>query len=242
MAEEVTTTPEVEVNTPETETTVETTPEVVEEKTISEMVPETEPEKAPNMIPESVFLGEKKARKEAEKEIKRLTQLIEGGASKEDISDSIAELAEEHDLDPKFLTKFASTIKAQAEKELEEKFNSKFESKEKESKFEEAFNKAYQVAMDRAPEFASIANTEVLKALALLPQNAKKTLSQILEETYGNAIQGKRTIENTTPGGGKEPEPLDFEKASNDINYFNEIMKDPKKKEQYNAQMIKKGF
>ena len=96
--------------------------------------------------------------------------------------------------------------------------------------------------MERAPEFKAIANPEVIKSLAILPQNAKKTLSQILEETYGNAITGKRTIETTSPGGGKEPEPLDIKRAEKDIEYFKEVMADPKKKAQYNEAMLKRGF
>lgn len=237
---DTTITPEVEVKTPEAEVTAAPTPEVVPEQTLGDMVKETIPEEKANVIPESVFLGEKKARKAAERELKALKESIESGATKVEISESIADLAEEHDLDPKFLQKFASTIKAETEKDLEAKFGSKVD--EKQEKFEVVFNKAYDTAMERAPEFKTMANPEVIKQLSLLPQNAKKTLSQILEETYGNALQGKRTIETTSPGGGKEPAPLDFAKAQRDTEYFKEIMANPKLKAQYNEQMIKKGF
>lgn len=241
MPEEVATTPEVEVKTPEAETTAETTAPVEVEKTMGEMVEETVPEKKSNMIPESVFLSEKSARKAAEKELKTLKQQIESGATKEEISDSIAEIAEEHDIDKKFLQKLASTIKAEAEKDLDAKYSSQLADKGKE-KFETVFNKALDVALERAPEFKSIANIEVVKSLASLPQNANKNLTQILEETYGNAIQGKRTIETTTPGGGKEPEPLDVNRAARDTEYFKEVMSNPKLKAQYNDQMLKRGF
>lgn len=245
MAEEAIVTPEVEVITPKTETTVETTPEITPEvpveKTISDMIPEVEPEK-PNLIPESVFLGEKKARKAAEKEVERLKAQIEGGASKETISDSIDAIAEKHDIDKDFLTELSSTIKAQTKAELEAELNAKSEGENKFKQFEDAFNKGLQTALERGPEFKDIVNTDVIKQLALLPQNSKKTISQLLEETYGNAIQGKRTIETTTPGGGKDPEPLDYDKAQNDINYFNEVMADPKRKAEYNEIMLKKGY
>jgi len=250
MAEEAKTTPEAEVKAPEAETTVETTPEVtkepVVEKTISEMVPEKEPEK-PNLIPESVFLGEKKARKAAEKELARLKAEIEGGASREDISDSIDAIAEEHDIDKSFLKKLASTIKAEAKNEAkaewEAELKAKSEGDSKVKQFEDSFAKGLQVALERGPEFKNLVNVDVIKQLALLPQNSKKTISQLLEDTYGNAIQGKRTIETeTSPGGGKDPEPLNFKKAQTDIEYFKEVMADPKKKAQYNEEMMKKGY
>lgn len=244
MTDEVKTTPEVEAKTPEVETTTEPTAPVQEqvaEKTIGEMVEETIPEKKPNMIPESVFLGEKKARKEAERQVRELKQQIEGGATTEQISDSIAEIAEEHDIDKKFLNKLATAIKTETEKDLDAKYSSQLADKGKE-KFETVFNKAYDSAMDRAPEFKAIANPEVIKNLASLPQNANKNLTQILEETYGNAVPGKRTIETTTPGGGKEPEPLDVARAGRDTEYFKEVMSNPKLKAQYNDQMLKKGF
>lgn len=246
MAEEAKTTPEAEVKAPEAEKTVETTPEVtkepVVEQTISDMIPEKE-EVKPNLIPESVFLGEKKARKAAEKELAKLRAEIEGGASKEDISDSIDAIAEEHDIDKAFLKKLSSTIKAEAKAELEAELKAKSEGDNKVKQFEDSFAKGLQVALERGPEFQKLVNVDVIKQLALLPQNAKKTISQLLEDTYGNAIQGKRTIEtDTTPGGGKEEAPLDFAKASKDINYFNEIMANPKHKAAYNEHMLKIGY
>lgn len=250
MAEEAINTPEVEVNIPEAETTAtpapevtpEVTPEKVAEQTIGDIAKGTEPEVKVNMIPESVFLGEKKARKQAEKDLKALQDSIKSGATQVEISEDIATLAEEHDLDPNFLQKFASTIKKETEAELENKFNSKFKGDEKKEKYDVVFQKALDVALERTPEFKGIANPDVIKNLASIPSNANKTLSQLLEETYGNAIQGKRTIETTTPGGGKDPEPLDLTRAGKDIEYFNEIMKDPKKKEQYNNAMLSKGY
>lgn len=245
MTEEVKTTPEVEEKTP-VETTTQNTGEEstnnVEETPIGEIIESVDDKPKENLIPESVFLGEKKARKALEKEVKALKEMIEAGGTKEEISEDIAEIAEEHNVDKGFLQKLASSIKKNAEKELDEKYSSKFSEKEKKENFELAFSKAYNVAMDRAPEFASIANMDVIKTLSLQPQNAKKTISQLLEETYGNALTGKRTIEKTTPAGGKDPEPLDFARASKDIEYFKEVMADPKKKAQYNELMLKKGF
>ena len=219
--------PDAEVIAP-TESTVEQPVEEVEQ-TIGEMSETVEDKR---VVDEYVFVAEKKARKAAEKELKSLRDSIENGATKQEISDSISEIADEHNIDKEFLQKLASSIKAETKREL-------VEDKDKENKFETAFKSQYEIAMERAPEFKSIANPEVIKTLAIQPQNAKKTLSQILEDTYGNAITGKRTIETSTPNGGKDPEPLDYSRAEKDIEYFKEVMKDPKKKAQYNAQMIR---
>lgn len=240
MTEEVINTPEAEENALEIETTIEATPEVEIEQTIEEMVEETKPEA--RVVDEHVFVAEKKARKAAERELKALKQSIEQGASPQEISDDIAEISDEYDIDPEFLQKLALNIKAQTEKELDAKYASKFGEKEKVEKFDDVFNKSLDVALERAPEFKSMVNVEVIKTLAKLPQNSNKTISQLLEETYSNALTGKRTIETTQPGGGKDPEPLDIARAEKDIDYFNEVMADPKKKAQYNSHMLTKGF
>ena len=249
-------TPEVEVNTPETpeveakDTTVEpeTTekePEKVEkeevkEETISEM--SGLPDEDDGKIDRNVFVSEKKARKDAERELKALKESIEEGASDKDVSKEVDAIADEHNIDPKFLQDFANSIKAQAERDLDEKIDLKFDSLNSAKTFEEKFSRAFNIALDRGPEFKDIANPSVIKALAKLPENSKKTVSQILEDTYGSAIKGKATIETTTPNGGKSPDPLDFDKAQKDGAYFAEVMSDPKKKAEYNEIMLKKGF
>ena len=55
-------------------------------------------------------------------------------------------------------------------------------------------------------------------------------------------LLGKRTIETTQPGGGNDPEPLNIQRAEKDIEYFKQVMADPKKKAQYNEAMLKRGF
>ncbi len=238
MAEEAKVDAQVAESKATPEKTVEETP-----KTIGEMVGETiEAEKKESTVPSHEFVAIKKALKTAEKELKSLKASIEDGASKKEIADDISAIADEHNIDKGFLQKLASSIKAEAEKEMDAKLASKFESKEKQEKFDDVFSKAYEKALERAPDFKSISNPEIIKVLATQPQNSKKTISQLLEETYGNAITGKRTIETTSPGGGKDPEPLDFKRAEKDISYFKEVMADPKKKAEYNAQMLSRGF
>jgi len=197
---------------------------------------------AEKMVPEHALAAANRAKKAAERELQALRESIMNGATQEEIASDVDNIAQEYDVDPGFMKKLVDTVKAQTEQALDAKYASKLSEKERAEKFDTAFNKQYNTALERGPEFQSIANPDVIKTLATLPQNKNKTVSQLLEETYGNALTGKRTIETTQPGGGKDPEPLDVAKAEKDINYFNEIMADPKKKAQYNEHMLKKGF
>ncbi len=233
MADEAVITPDAEVNAPETETTVETTPEVANEQTIGDMVEETQPESKPKNQLVERYLNEKKLRKSAERELEELRALVESDSSQEEIDEGVADFTEKYDINPEFVNDW--------EARMEKKFEARFGQKEQENKFEDKFSKAFNEALERGPEFKAIANTEVIKTLAKLPQNSRKTVSQLLEETYGNALTGKRTIETTTPGGGKDPEPLDLKRAEQDIEYYKQVMADPKKKAQYNAHMLARG-
>lgn len=219
------------------ETTVEET-----QQTIEDMGADEQSEVEVRTVPEAALASANRARKAAERELKALKQSIESGASQGDIDSDIDSIADKYEVDKGFLEELSSTIKAQAKKDFEQEMTSKQLGQQKAEKFENAFSKAYTEALDRGPEFSAIANPDVIKQLALLPQNAKKTISQILEDTYGNALTGKRTIETTKPGGGKDPEPLDMKRAEKDIEYFKEVMADPKKKAQYNEHMLSKGF
>lgn len=236
MTDEVVEAQDAEDIASQAEPTAETTPEVDTEQTVGEMAGDTQP--TPRVVEEHKLIAERKARKAAERRIKELEQSIADGATHAEISEDIAEISEEFDVDPKFLQKLSDATK----KELDAKYSAKFSEKEKVEKFETTFSKAYNEALERGPEFQAIANADVIKQLAQLPQNARKTVTQLIEETYGNALTGKRTIETTQPGGGKDPEPLDIKRAEKDIEYFKEVMADPKKKAAYNKHMIESGL
>jgi hypothetical protein len=249
MAEEANVTQGEEVKSPAEVVEAPTAPAVEEAKpqTISDMLgDEAEKPKKPETVGLDKFLAEKKARKALEGEIKELKTLIETGGTKEEVSDSLDELSKEYpDVDPKFLQKLVKTIKADAEKGVDEKISSKLrpiEEKERKAKLETVFKKGFTEALDTMPEFQKVVNEDVIFKLSLLPENGSKTFAQLIEETYSNAIGGKRTYQTTTPGGGKEPEPLDVARASRDTAYFLEIMANPKLKAEYNKQMLYKGF
>jgi hypothetical protein len=242
MEESIVTPPESEA-IDQVETTTENPIEETQQ-TIGEISEEISKDSTPSerMVPEHALAAANRAKKAAERELQALRQAIENGATQQEIASDVDDIAREYDIDPGFMKKLVETIKLETEQALDAKYASKLSAKEKAEKFDDAFNKQFNIAIERGPEFQAIANVDVIKTLATLPQNKNKTVSQLLEETYGNALTGKRTIETTQPGGGKDPEPLDLRRAETDINYFQEVMADPKKKAQYNEQMLKKGF
>ncbi len=235
--------PEAEVKA-ETEAKVE-----VKGKSIHETVGEGESEK--NSIPEAAFLSEKKARKEAEREVKRLEKMISEGATKKEVTDEVSSIADEFNVDPKFLKKIAESIRKDVEADFEEKVSSKLkpiEEMNKAEKFDRAFKKDIGEVLADMPDFKDIVNQDVIKSLTLkyLSDSSKKnmTLREIVEETYGGALRGKRTIETTTPRGGKEPEDIDKARLKSDPSYFAEIMRTPSLKAKYNKEMMNRvqGF
>jgi hypothetical protein len=232
MSEELKTTQEEAENS---------TPETTEEKQSIEEVLGTQEEKTetPPTVGLDKFLEIKKQNKQLLKEMESLKSKIESGD--DDVAGDIDSLAEAHDIDKGFLKKLVKSIQQETEKSIEERFNQKLaplNQREKEEKINKAFEKAYNETIATMPEYDGIVNPEVIKVLTLDPKNAKKTFSQIIEETYGNAITGKRTIERTTPGGGKESGELDYSKAKSDTEYFKEVMANPKLKEKYNEKML----
>ena len=237
---------------PNPETTEEKLAETTD-KAQPEVAPEAEPEKPIGDIIDAEqkaskkkdlsdrYVEEKRKRKALEKQLKELAERKENGESADEVSDDIDALAREHNIDTGFLNKLVKSIEQKAEKSLEERIDAKLEpltKKEREAKINEVFTKACADVIEKMPEFKDIANADVIKTLATNPANSKKTLSQILEETYGNAITGKRTIETTKPGGGKEPTEIDYDRAQKDTEYFKEIMANPGLKKKYNEKAL----
>ena len=223
----------------------EITPEKTEEKTVGEIASEITPEVKKETVGLDKYLDEKGKRKQAEKDLADLKTSIESGATKKDIASDIASLAKEHDLDPDFLQKFADTIRTQTEQSLDDKYAPKLsaiDKKERDAKIDAAFKTHFDLAMEKMPDMKEVVVPSVIKTLSLDPANSKKTITQLIEEVYGNTLPGKRTAEKTTPGGGKEPAPLDFAKARKDSAYFKEVMADPALKKEYNKRMLEGGL
>lgn len=196
-------------------------------------------EDKPQTVGLDKFLEEKKARKAAEKRIAKLEAQLGDGEEidAEEISDEIDSLAEEFEVSKPFLKKLEKTLLKKIGKEADDKVSSRLDGIEEEKRAEavdKAFTKHFNIAMEKMSEFKDIVNPEVIKTLSLDPKNKDKTFSQIIEDTYGKSLPGRKTIEKTTPGGGKDPEEVDFDRAVRDTKYYTEIMANPAMKKKYN--------
>lgn len=219
----------------------ETVPAEKKEPTMAELHKESSEkgeDKATVGLPK--YMEEKKARQALEKEVARLNDLIKnGGTSKEDIAEDIEALSKEYeDVDPVFLNKLARTLEARYEKKFEGKLEEAvkpLKESAEEKRISEAFSTHFDKAMQAMPEYKEIVDPDVIKTLSLDPDNEDKTFSELIEETYGKFVTGKKTMEDKTqPGGGKEPESVDFAKARKDPEYFKMVMANPRLKAEYN--------
>lgn len=214
-----------------TEAVAETKVEAKKEETISEVLGTEEKPKAkePKVVPEAVFL-------ELKKELKTLKKSIEEGATKKEVSADIKSLAEKHNVDEGFLEELSAIMKSSSKAELESELASKLaplQAKERQEKIDKAFDKAYKKALADAPEFEGVVNAEVIKTLSLDPKNANKTFNQLIEESFGHLVAGKRTIDYSS-GSNRSDNTLDMAKAKSDGEYFKKVMADPSLKKQYN--------
>jgi hypothetical protein len=220
------------------------------EKTAGEIINDVDPverkaESKPEMVPLSSLMEFKNENKDLKKAIKDLEKRVnDGEMSKADIKDDLSELAEEFDTDPKFVRKLSQILEARAEKKADEKIkpilerDGKITKKERDELIDTAFQKEFNLRIERMPEYKDIVDADVIKALSLLPQNANKTFPQLIEEAYGRAVSGKRTIDPIKPGGGKDPDPIDYARAKKDTKYFEEIMANKTLKDEYNKNML----
>lgn len=200
--------------------------------------------KGGKMVPEWQLLEAKAALEEKYgKKVADLEAIIAKSTTKEEVAENLDDIYKSYpDVDKNFINIILAKAKDAAMAEIKP-LTEKVKADEQASGIEAKFQKAYKIAMEKlGKDFDGIVNIDVIRKLTQLPENAGKVFSEIIEETYGAALTGKRTIEATRPGGGKDPVPLDFEKARRDSKYFDEVMSDPKLKEAYNAKMLAEGL
>ncbi len=146
-------------------------------------------------------------------------------------------MAEKYDVDKEFVGELAAVLTKSAEDAAEARI-APMKEQERKAAIDKAFEAEFSRIMERMPEYTGVANKDAIKSLSLLPGNAKKTLAQLIEETFGGAITGKRTIEPNKPGGRNEPGPVDVSRARKDPEYFKEVMANPETKAEYNKKML----
>jgi hypothetical protein len=148
---------------------------------------------------------------------------------RKDLEAKLAEATKEEDGDS---TPEETTEKSDLEARL-----AKIENKDKAEKLNAILESNFAKALEEAPEFQNIVNMDVLKQQAKDPKNKDKTYSQILDDVYGNAIEGRRTVETTTPRGGANNEKLDLARAGTDNEYLKKVLEDPVLKAEYNKDL-----
>lgn len=202
------------------------------------------PEPKEDTVPLAALLEIKKANKELTREMKELKKSIEDGASRSEVTADMKTLADKHNVDPEFLSDFAKAVRAEAKKETDEEIASKLgplQEREKIEKIETAFKTHFEKVMEKLPEYDGVVNKDVIKALSLVPSNANKTLTKLIEESYGHLIQGKRSLDQASTRAGKnDTMEVDSDKAKKDPAYFKEIMDNPELKKKYNESMLKR--
>lgn len=184
---------------------------------LHETATEATPKKKVDVVPIARLNKEIQKRKDLEKEL----------------SDLRAEL-----LDDDSVTDVEETPEVQ---QLAERLD-KVEKKEQLLKMEASFTANLNKTLESYPEFKDIVNVEVIKEMAFNPKNANKTYKQLLDDAYGNAIAGRRTIETTTPRGGAKDTTVDMKRAQTDGEYRRSVLADPELKKQYNQGLTDRVF
>ncbi len=220
-------------------------PDAGKEETIGEVLQTnaSEAEHEAKTVPLSALIELKKTDKEQKRQIRELQKRIEGGELETETATDIDALIEEFpDADPNFLKKFVKLARAEAKKEAEEEVSNKLKpirAEQTAKQLDERFEAQYAKVLENMPEYAKIANKGVIKTLTLSPSNSNKTFTQIIEESYGHLVTGKRTVDAGSARAGKNDDAeVDFKRAAKDTGYYQEIMANPVLKKKYNARMV----
>lgn len=222
-------------------------PVAKQEATIQEALNLQKPEASEpkgETVPLAAHIELKRTAKAQAKRLEELEQQIRSGAPKEEIAETVSDLADEFpEVDPNFIKKFEASVLAKvtkaAERNVAETLRPLHE-KENAKKLDERFNEVFDRTMVNLPEYKDVVNKSVIKSLSLAQENAHKTFTQIIEEAYGHLVTGKRTMDPATnPRVGKdESGQVDFARAKTDQDYFKQVMANPTLKKQYNENMI----
>lgn len=233
-----------------TETVITT--EAVQDTTAQEVAPETQQQETindivqePKEIPKETvgldkYMTEKKARQAAEKKIADLEKSIQNGATHQEISSDIESIGDEYGVDKDFLAKLVNSIKTTVGSEFESKLKPINDEKER-VRFDATFSQKLSDAMKVMPEYEKVVNPDVIKQLLLVRDangklvNGNISLEQLIENTYVNAIGGKRVLETSSPRGRQEPTDIDNQRMNTDTAYYKEVMSNPSLKAKYNA-------
>lgn len=223
----------------ESEEVVEQEAEIETLESVSELDKAQVPSKE-ETVPLKKYMAEKNERRSLEERTEQLQGEIAKlkrnmvGMSVGQVSDELKTLAADHNVDESFLAQLVGTVqkatKEEITKELQGNVDSRlsvFEQAENKRQMEAKLESMLSKALGEMPEYKEVVNQDVIKTLAVQPSNAKKTMQQLIEETYEAALGGKKTLEQGTHGRSKmEPEYTDN---------FDEIESNPEAREKWSA-------
>jgi hypothetical protein len=221
------------------EQTVETT-----EKPLGEILQDEQVKESVKPDFKELYKTERREKRQTLAELKELREKVReieesryDGVSEKEIKSSLDDLSEEYNVDKDFLKKQSKILKEELRAEMQDDFKKTLEPltrQQKEKEYVETATIYFNNALERMPEFKGIAQLQTILDLGKLEKNQQKTVSQLIEETFGSAITGKKTIESSTVRGTVEPTEVDYAKAKTDSEYFKEVMANPVLKKKYN--------
>lgn len=152
-------------------------------------------------------------------------QVKKGGTSASDAKDELDALAEEWELEPKFVKKLADILLNKSKKQFEDEYLSDI--KDIKSKAEEqtkqitnaqitaAISKEFDRVVADNPEIGKIANKEAVKKYIMSSENnLKRTMEDVLDELYGSAQKDGAGMEGYSSQGGNHPKEPDYKSPS----------------------------
>lgn len=201
--------------------------EILGTKKEEEDEPEEDEPSQEGVVPLSLFL-------ELKREMKELKEKT--AASNDDV---IADLSSRYDVDPQFMQEMVDAISSKTAKQFQDKYEPLIEKQVKEreqEKVESVFDKVFDKAVKQFSGNESIIQKDLIKRLALDPENADKSVKQLIEWAYGGAletVEGKPSVSFEKPkaGGGKKSTTLDFANLSPEDHKT--IADDPKLRAEY---------
>lgn len=160
--------------------------------------------------------------------IKDLQQQIKkGGTSADDALDELDALAKEWELQPKFVQKLASILLNKSKKQFEDEYLSdikdikkKNEDQSKEisnAQITGAISKEFDRVVTDNPDLAKVAKKEAVKKYIMSSEdNLSRTMEEILEELYGDAVKPEPGMEGYSSQGSNHQKEPDYKAPTED--------------------------
>jgi len=224
--------------TPQDDTSKE---EESKEQTIADAVSE---KKQSDTVPLATYMSEKKQRQELQAKYDELQSNVEQKNDKgEDMSaKDIEKIAEDMGIDAESAKKFANAIGSKTSADMEEMKQTlaQIQQKEESSRVEKVLNQFYKEALENNPEFKGVANKQVVMQLAQMSANQSKTMTELLNDTYGTVANKASSPMESSSSNSKGTPKVDFStlRSKPEAEQL-AVLKDPELKKQYNDYLIK---